>query len=264
MARRPVINTSALNLTAPNYLTLLQSIETFQNAESDFYDDRKNELNSYLGQSGKSRDDVENAYNSLLGMQPWEYTNIFNSAGNSLDTTETSNEEDDDGNDKDLVYVQLPSALSSFATNDNNTILHNPGTGFKEVDLLYTNIRFYTSTGEGFSADDDDDNTLFDYQTGFGELPVAYQSNSALSGRLAHMYRLIGNRYDSAVTPKYNNYIGQLNTYNNYVGGGASDIYTGGTPDRPYDGYVRPTSAFGYNRPEQLSIKMVEESRGYS
>ena len=264
MARRPVISTSALNLNAPNYLALLQSIQDLQGAESNFYEARKNELNSYLGQPSRSTNEVESAYDSLLGTQPWEYTNIFNSAGNSLDNTETSNEQDDDGNDADLIYVQLPSALSAYATNDNNTILYNPGIGFREVDLLYTNISFYTSRGETFSASDDDDNTLFDYQTGFEELPVAYQGNNNLSGRLAHMYRLIGNRYDSSVASKYNDYINQVNSYNNYVGGGPSNTYTGGTTDRPYDGYVRPASAFGYNRPGQLSIKMVEESRGYS
>ena len=94
MARRPVISTSALSLTAPNYLVLLQSIQDLQGAESNFYEDRKNELNSYLGQPSRSTNEVESAYDSLLGTQPWEYTNIFNSAGNSLDNTETSNEED--------------------------------------------------------------------------------------------------------------------------------------------------------------------------
>ena len=264
MARRPVISTSALSLTAPNYLVLLQSIQDLQGAESNFYVDRKNELNSYLGQPSRSTNEVESAYDSLLGTQPWEYTNIFNSAGNSLDNTETSNEEDDDGNDADLIYVQLPSALSAHATNASNTILYNPGIGFREVDLLYTNISFYTSRGETFSASDDDDNTSFDYQTGFEEVPVAYQDNNNLSGRLAHMYRLIGNRYDSAVAPKYSNYINQVNAYNNYVGGGSSTSYTGGTPDRPYDGYSRPASVFGYNRPDKLNIKIVEETRGYS
>ena len=263
MARRPVISTSGLDLTAPNYLALLQSIDDLQAAERGFYDDRKDELNSYLGQRNKSRNEVENAYNSLLGMQPWEYTSIFNSAGNSLDTTETSDQEDDDGNDADLVFVQLPFALSQFSTHGENTIEFNPGIGFREVDLLYTNIRFFTTPGETFDADDDDGSSV-DYQTGFNELPVAYQSNNNLSGRLAHMYRLIGNRYDSAVAPKYSNYINQVNAYNNYVGGGSSTSYTGGTTDRPYDGYSRPASVFGYNRPDKLNIKIVEETRGYS
>lgn len=264
MARRPVINTSSLQLTAPNYTALLRSIDQLQDAERDFYNDRMNELNSYLGQGGKSRNDVENAYNSLLGMQPWEYTNIFNNAGNSLDTTETSDEEDDDGNDADLVFVQLPSALSQFSTHEENTIQFNPGIGFREVDLLYTNISFFTTPGETFSADDDQ-GFSGDYQTGFNELPVAYQSNNNLSGYLAHMYRLIGNRYDSAVGPKYNNYINQVNAYNNYVGGGSSETFTGGTPDQPYKDH-QPASGteFGYNRPTVLSIKIVEEARGYN
>ena len=265
MARRPVINTSSLKLTAPNYTALLRSIDELQDAEKDFYADRADELNSYVGQGGRGNADVENDYDNLLGTQPWNYTDIFNDSGNSLDTTETDDEEDEDGNDADLIHVQLPSALSNFATGDDNTILYNPGIGFKEVDLLYTNIGFYTSPGQTFSASDDDDNTLFDYQTGFNELPVAYLDNSNLSGRLAHMYRLIGNRYDSAVGPKYNSYISQLNTYNNYVGGGASETYTGGTPDQPYKDY-QPASGteFGYNRPTALSIKIVEEARGYN
>ena len=257
MARRPVISTSALNLAAPNYLALLQSINDLEDAERSFYGSRSNELNSYLGQGGKSRAEVEKAYDSLLGNQPWEYTNIFNSAGNNLAT----------GNGNSQVTVQLPSALSQYGTIIPDSLLfYNPGVGFKEVDLLYTDISFFTSSGDTSSSDDDDDyGNSIDYQTGFNELPVAYQDNNNLSGRLAHMYRLIGNRYDSAVAPKYSNYINQVNTYINYVGGGSSNTYTGGTSDRPHDDYQPPANtAFGYNRPSQLSIKIVEETRGYS
>lgn len=262
MARRPVINIATLSITAPNHGALVRSIDQFQTAEGLFYDGRSDELNSYPGLSGLTKSIVEGAYDSLLGTTPWNYTSVFNNAGNSL-ATESSTVTDNFGNDSDDFFVQLPSPLSSYATSGDNSdlILYKPGKGFSEVDLLYTNISFFTSRGS-LNNEDDRFGYGINFYTGFGEVPIAYQNNSSLSGRLAHMYRLIGNRYDSEVQPKYSKYIDKLSEYNAHVGGGDTEVYSGGTADRPWDGYAGVFG--GYNRPGTLSSNLVEESRGYN
>jgi len=264
MARFPTIDMATVSLSTPNYLALERSIEALKDAEDDFYKDRKRELESYKGQGDLSTSQVESAYDSMLGNAPWDYSDVFENSGNS-EATETNTNTDEDGNDEDDFYVQLPEALASFGDSGlyGDLILYKPGKGFKEVDLLFQSISLFTSKGSQ-KTEDDDDGEGFDYYEGFGELPVAYQGNGTLSGIDAHMYRLIGDRYDSSVGPKYQDYKSELALYEGSSGGGDFDFYTDGSPDRHWDGYQPEPNSFGYNRPSSLSIKIVEESRGYS
>ena len=264
MARFQTIDISTVPLTTPNYLALERSIEALKDAEDDFYKDRRKELETYKGQGGLSTSQVENAYDSMLGRAPWDYSDVFQNSGNS-EATETNTDTDEEGNDEDDFYVQLPESLASFADSGLNgdLILYKPGKGFKEVDLLFQSISFFTSKGSPQTEDDDDGNG-FDYYEGFGELPVAYRGNGTLSGINAHMYRLIGDRYDSSVGPKYRDYKSELAKYEGSTGGGNFDTYKGGTPDQPYKNYQPAANSFGYNKPGTLSIKIVEEARGYN
>tara|TARA_A200000113_G_scaffold225854_1_gene248349 strand:- start:5624 stop:6412 length:789 start_codon:yes stop_codon:yes gene_type:complete len=260
MARRNVVQKSSLDLSNPYYAALSDAIDKFQAQEEQFYKDRRDELNSYPGLSGLGNTRVEDAYDALLGDRPWNYTSIFNNAGNNP-AVETDNTEDDDGDDIDSFYVLLPDSLESISDKrgvHNYYALYNPGTGQSGVDLLFTDISFFKS---GSTGNDDDDDDSFSYKTGFGEVPIAYQSNSKLSGRLAHMYRLIGSKYDSSVGPKYSTYVSARNNYENSSGSGNNTDFFSGSVDRPWQGFVGDTDA-GYNRPDKLEFTLVLETRG--
>ena len=264
MGRFNTISTSAISVTAPNFVALNNAITDLASKENDFYNQSKDELNSYLGQSGKSKQAVEAAYDALLGDEPWTYLTQLSNSGNSFSSA----------NGNASYYVQLPSGLvgdvSGVVTNPGGDefILYSPGAGLRQVDLLYTNIALFgpgsSSTTDLDDEDDEGNATTISYSTGFAEIPVAYQSNSTFTGIVAQTLYTAGTRWNSIVGSAYSEYLSQLNSYNTYVGGSTqTDIITTGPPTKPWDGYTQSGSA-GYNRPDQLSVKVVEEARGYN
>ena len=277
MGRRNVINKSTLSLVAPNYAALSEAIRDFQDEERKFYVNRAAELSEYPGVGNKSKNDVEKAYDNLLGNDPWDYLDEFNRANNDEKNTsdETDNTEDSSGVDVDSFYILLPDKLADridnpdatdgYGNNEQKFILYNPGTGYKEVDLLYDNVDFFKTKGSSDSFNDDRFGNSETYFVGFGELPTRYKSNNKMNGRIAHMKRLVGSLWNAQVKPHWDTYQSQLNTYNNYTGGGVdTDIYSENVPpeDRPWDGL---TNSFkGYNRIKELKGKVIREARGYS
>jgi len=270
MARRDVINKGTLNLTAPNYAALSEAIDDFQDEERLFYVHRAEELSQYPGVGDKTKAQVEAAYDSLLGRRPWDYLDEFNSSNNPV-SQETDSTTDDDGDDADSFFVRLPGKLGDREDNpdqiddayptNNKYVLYNPGTGYAEVDLLYTNIDFFR-TGSNRYADDENENS-FTYKEGFGEIPVKYQDNNNMNGRIAHMKRLIGTLWNDQVKPYWDAYKNELDKYNDYVGGGLdSDVITGTDPDRPWEGLTNDFK--GYNRIDEISSKLIREVRGYN
>ena len=277
MGRRNVINKSTLSLVAPNYAALSEAIRDFQDEERKFYVNRAAELSEYPGVGNKSKNDVEKAYDNLLGNDPWDYLDEFNRANNDEKNTsdETDNTEDSSGVDVDSFYILLPDKLADridnpdatdgYGNNEQKFILYNPGTGYKEVDLLYDNVDFFKTKGSSDSFNDDRFGNSETYFVGFGELPTRYKSNNKMNGRIAHMKRLVGSLWNAQVKPHWDTYQSELNTYNNYTGGGVdTDIYSENVPpeDRPWDGL---TNSFkGYNRIKELKGKVIREARVYS
>lgn len=269
MGRRSVINKSTLNLTAPNYAALSEAIDDFQDEERKFYVRRAEELSEYPGVGNKTKAEVERDYDNLLGNDPWDYLDEFNRANNAV-SVETDSTTDDEGDDADSFFVSLSGKLEDRIDNpdqlDENGgkyVLYNPGTGYADVDLLYTNIDYF-KTGSTRYADDENQNA-FSYKTGFGEVPVKYQSNNKMNGRIAHMKRLIGTLWNEQVKPYWDDYEDALDDYNNYVGGGVdTDIYSGTVPseDRPWDGLTNDFD--GYNRIDELPSEVIKEARGYN
>jgi len=261
MARFPTIDMATVSLSTPNYLALERAIAELETAERQFYRSRREELNGYPGQSSRTTPQTERAYDALLGPTPWTYSSQLSRSGNSLRSS----------SGQPAFYVQLPSVLnqavnSDFEDSDSNEyVLYYPGEGLRRIDLLFTDISFF-DLGSSGNADDgnDDDPTSITYRTGFGEIPVAYESNSRLSGRVAQTLFVAGSEWDRMVRDAYDNYIDELDKYEDTSGGGNFDFFTGGSPDRHWDGYRPEPNSFGYNRPSSLSIKIVEESRGYS
>ena len=272
MGRRSVINKSTLSLTAPNYAALSEAIDDFQEEERLFYKRRAEELSEYPGVGNKTKAEVERDYDDLLGDDPWDYLDEFNRANNDV-SDETDSTTDDDGDDADSFFVRLPDKLGDREDNpdqiddayptNNKYVLYNPGTGYAEVDLLYTKIDFF-KTGSNRYADDENGNA-FTYKEGFGEIPVKYQNNNKMNGRIAHMKRLIGTLWNQQVKPYWDDYEDALDDYNDYVGGGVdTDIYSETVPneDRPWNGLTNDFD--GYNRIDELKGKLIREARGYN
>ena len=273
MGRRSVVNKSTLSLVAPNYAALSEAIDDLQTAERLFYKRRAQELSEYPGVGDKTKAEVERDYDNLLGDDPWDYLDEFNRANND-ESEETDATTDFDG-DADRFYIKLPEKLAErednpdatdgYGDNANKFIHYNPGTGYEEVDLLYTNIDFFTSKGSSGSFGSDRFGGTTQYFEGFGEVPVKYQSNNKMDGRIAHMKRLIGTLWNQQVKPYWDDYEDALDDYNEYVGGGVdTDIYSETVPneDRPWDGLTNDFD--GYNRIDELSSKVINEARGHN
>ena len=277
MGRRTVVNKRTLSLVAPMYAALSEAIDDFQDEERRFYVRRAEELSQYPGVGSVTKAVVERDYDSLLGNDPWDYLDEFNRANNVEKnlSDQINNTTDYFGEDTDSFYILLPARLGDRIDNPDETdgygsseqkfILYNPGTGYKEVDLLYTNIEFFKSRGSSGYFGSSRAGSDTPYSEGFGELPTRYKSNSSMDGRIAHMKRLVGTLWNEEVKPYWNNYQNQLNSYNAYVGGGLeTDIYEDTVPDedRPWDGM---TNSFkGYNRIDELKSKVIREARGYN
>lgn len=278
MGRRSTIDKGTLSLVAPSYAALSEAIDDFKKEERKFYDKRAEELSQYPGIGNVSREEVERDYDDLLGNDPWDYLDEFNRANNDI-SEETDDSTNDgpggDGSDADSFYIILPDKLADrednpdetdgFGNNADKFILYNPGTGYAEVDLLYTNIDFFKSKGSSGSFSDDRFGSSTSYFEGFGEVPTKYKSNNKMNGRIAHMKRLIGTLWNEQVKPYWDDYEDALDDYNDYVGGGVdTDIYSDTVPpeDRPWDGLTNDFK--GYNRINELRGKVIREARGYS
>lgn len=278
MGRRKVINKLTLNLTAPSYAALSEAIDDFQDAERLFYKRRAEELSDYPGIGDKTKAQVEKDYDDLLGDDPWDYLDEFNRANND-ESEETDDSTNDgpggDGSDADSFYIILPEKLaerednpdetSGYGDNERKYILYNPGTGYEEVDLLYKDIDFFDSKGSSGSFGSDRVGGTTQYFEGFGEVPIKYQSNNKMNGRIAHMKRLIGTLWNQQVKPYWDDYEDALDDYNDYVGGGVdTDIYGETVPneDRPWNGLTNDFD--GYNRIDELSSKVINEARGHN
>ena len=273
MGRRPVINKGTLNLTAPNYAALSEAIDDFQDAERLFYKRRAEELSDYPGIGDRTKAQVEKDYDDLLGDDPWDYLDEFNRANND-ESEETDDTTNFDG-DADRFYIKLPDKLaerednpdltSGYGNNQSKYIFYNPGTGYEEVDLLYKDIDFFEKKGSSSSISVGRGGTTYTYFEGFGEVPIKYQSNNKMKGRIAHMKRLIGTLWNEQVKPYWDDYEDALDDYNDYVGGGVdTDIYSETVPneDRPWNGLTNDFD--GYNRIDELSSKVINEARGHN
>lgn len=277
MGRRSVINKSTLNLTAPNYSTLSEAIDDFQEEERLFYKRRAEELSEYPGVGNKTKAEVEKDYDDLLGKDPWDYMKEFNNANNNekSDSDQTDSTTDSYGDDVDSFYILLPDKLAErednpdatdgFGSNEDKFILYNPGTGYAEVDLLYTNASFFKSKGSSGTFGNSKAGSSTTYYEGFGELPVRYKDNNKMKGRIAHMKRLIGTLWNEQVKPYWDDYEDALDDYNQYVGGGVdTSIYGGTVPseDKPWDGLTNDFD--GYNRIDELEEALINEARGHN
>ena len=258
MARRKLIDKNALDPFSPNYNEIRIRIDNVEKAEEDFYNSRV-AIQSQMGLN-ISAADLEKGYDRFLGLRPWDYLSIFNSAGNTRKDGDPA---------KDEIYVQLPDYLSDIAdrtvdggefagVSDIGLIRSHPSEVVPEMDIYYHRSPLYDSNQE--LADISDTQTLA-YFTGFGERPIAYNNSFALTGFKAHMLRLIGEAYNDAVADVYSDYVEALEEYEDFAGTVGENEFSSGVGDTPWDGYTGDPS-FGYNRYSSLDSKLILETRG--
>ena len=276
MGRRNIMNTSSADVNVPGYADLADKIEKFKEAEKNFYESREDALKKYPGLSRKKAKEIEKEYDKLYGSDPWNYSSR---AGSSSDErTETDATTDDDGDDADSFFVEIPNDgennptpidginAPTLSDNYNQTfLLYNPGVGVLDVDVTYENISFFKK-GQSGTFDDGvrAGGTSQPYFTGFNEVPIFYNADSNYSGKQLHMFRKLGSIYDSTVGPAYNAYQSAKNTYDNNNNSASTN-----TPilrnsfDFAWDGEKGDADA-GYNRPEKLESKLRKEAMGFN
>ncbi len=257
MARRNVLQKSSLSLTAGNYLDLINAIDALQGAEENFYKSRAEELSAYKGAVTVGKTQIEQEYDAQLGSKPWEYTDNFN-ASNNAEAEATTGGGPLGGGPPTPFLVLLPDVGDDDRWDPDSTsgvldpkqyVLYTPGAGEEQVDVFYQDIDWFKDSGPGEDG-------------GFGEVPIKYQDNSALTGWMAHMYRLVGSLYDDKVKPKWNKYKDERDEYNNSVGGGGGGgNFFSGNGNEPWKGY-QGSANLSYNRPKDLSTKLVKEAMG--
>ena len=277
MGRRNILRISSASPMVAGYADLVDKIQKFKKAEEDFYESREDALKKYPGLSRKKAKDIEKEYDKLYGDDPWNYSSR---AGSSSDErTETDATTDEDGDDADSFYVEIPNdgesnptpidGISAPTRSDNYSqtfLLYNPGVGVLDVDVTYENISFFKK-GQSGTFDDGvrAGGTSETYFTGFNEVPIFYNANSNYSGKQLHMFKKLGALYDAAVGPKYNAYQSAKATYdnNNNKSSTTAPPILRTTFDFAWDGTQGDADA-GYNRPEKLKGKLRKETMGFN
>ena len=270
MGRRNVVKLSTLDVNVPGYGPLAIAIENLRDAEDDFYNAREDQLDRYPGLSVTARS-VEKEYDKLYGNDPWNYSSRGGSSSN--ERTESDSTTDVDGNDQDLVYVQIPydrkddeilegitGTTQAFDDPDAHYLHYNPGVGVLAIDITFENISFFKKGST--SAFEIQDGFSETFQTGFGEVPVFYNGNSNYSGKQLHMFSKLGAIYDSIVAPKYTAYTSALNTYNNNNGTVTTNPILRDPFKEAWDNFQGDET--GYNRPEKLERKLRREAMGFN
>jgi len=263
MARYPVVSPATLILTNPGTGPLLTAIQELQQAENNFYNGRRNLVNSYpMKTSDITTSQIEALYDQYLGSEPWRYRARFDASGSTLKT----------GTDAETAYwVENwgdPPTGGTYPVTRYSAFLFDPERGASWVDLIgkfgYNNgfnRRGSTSSGSVTSgAGDGASTTYYTINEGFGVEPIAYNGRGGLSGFEAHMLKLVGDDYEDTVRPTLNTYNNRLNTYRNGNGTPTQATFSGNSATNAWEGYTG--SSRGYNRPNELSAGLVRETRG--
>ena len=281
----------------PNYQKLTVAIKDLKQAESDWYESRKDYFASLNGGSfNKSPTQIENKYDSDIGDEPWEYKSIFDSVNPSrndktgdrfvqdnfdgdsgVDVNTTllvENGEDDEGDACSSLSHVLPALREETDSCDADpapdVLNYESGRGAPGIDCLYDNLSLFGSgnaiTGFYFveGEDDDDGNPQFDSVTvftGFGEVPFAWKPKSGYTKRDLSVMKAAGDSYESEVQPFLDDYISALSDFESTGGGNIDFDYEGGTIDSPWEGFKG--KKVSYNRPGPNKFKpIVDQARG--
>lgn len=284
MARYPVVNTATIVLTNPSAGPLLRAIENLSAAEDEFYGDRRDLVNSYpMKTRDITRTQIETLYDTHLGNEPWRYSSRFEASGSTLKTGSYGN------TGGGFISQESHTELWVTAWGDTPTSATYPttrGAGISDgagehflfdeergaawVDLIVKHGYNNGFTGRGSStsrsitsgAGDGASTTFYQVYEGFGVEPVAYNGRGGLSDFEAHMLKLVGDAYEDTVRGAINSYNGSLNSYRGANGSATEAEFSSNSATQPWEGYTGTSR--GYNRPEELNIDLVRQTRGVS
>jgi hypothetical protein len=279
MARYPVISTGTLVLTNAATGPLLLAIEELQAAETEFYNGRRDLVNSYpMKRSDITRAQIEQLYDTHLGSEPWRYATRFSNSGSTLKTGTYGNAGGGifNSSSQEEFYIEpwggtptgaYPTTVGG-GFSGSEAFLYDSERGAAWVDLIvkhgYTNgftrkggtrsVSITSGAGDGSSTS---------YATayeGFGEEPLAYNGRGGLSDFEAHMLKLVGDAYEATVRPALNSYQSCLSSYQGSNGSPTEAVFTPSAGGQQWSGYMGSTG--GYNRPGELNAELVRETRG--
>lgn len=260
---------------------LLLAIDELEAAETEFYNNRRNLVNSYpMKRSDITRAQIEELYDTHLGNEPWRYAARFTNSGSTLKTGSY----DDGGGGifnqsaQEEFYVDAwgptptgayPIVIgNSFGSTDNSAFLFDQERGAAWVDLIvkhgYTNgfsrrggtrsVAITSGAGDGAST------SYATVYEGFGVEPVAYNGRGGLSDFEAHMLKLVGDAYEDTVRSALSTYQSRLSAYQGANGSPTDAVFTPSPGGQQWGGYSGSTG--GYNRPGELNAELVRETRG--
>jgi len=276
------VSVAGLDPANPFFSPIKQAALAINNAEEDFYEDRRDlfkELNGNNSVGNKDR--VEAEYARLhTGLDVYDFKSTFNRANPSRRS----------GGGNDYRYVYAPWELTTFEAGfaddvyelgeedddgdsqyelAEDVLNYHEGRGKVGIDTLYQDVRAFTTgrrkSGYFERVDDDDDGYRYDSITvyeGFGEVPLAWERTGSYSSHDLQVMNAAGTAYEEDVRPKINEYRFRLIDYEANGGGPLVFDFYEGTADFPYEGYTGESTT--YNRPRNLSAALIDQARGFS
>lgn len=280
------VSVAGLDPANPFFSPIKQAALAINNAEEDFYKDRRDmfkELNDNNSVGNKDR--VEAEYARLhTGLEVYDFKSAFDRTNPSRNQGRSS------GGLDSYRYVYAPWELTTFEAgfaddvyelgeeDDDGDSQHelaedvlnyHEGRGKVQIDTLYQDVRAFTTgrTKSGYfeKVDDDDDGDRYDSITvyeGFGEVPLAWKRKGSYSSHDLQVMNAAGTAYEEDVRPKINEYRQRLIDYEANGGGPLVFDFYEGTADFPYEGYTGESTT--YNRPKNLSAGLIDQARGFS
>lgn len=257
-------------------------------AEDTFYEDRLQAFDELdLGTFSKTVAEVEEKYDKLLDIQPWEYASEFEDESPTRRTGESEviPPAVDPTPVRRYVLNQFPT--SGITAGDvgsvhgwtvykdgvnvtSNVLAYHVGRGKNSVDPLYGGLKAFDSPGNILSGYTYTYEIFGETFTGilgvrdsFGEVPLSWNPTANYNSRDLGVMKAAGDRYETLVRSFITHYDEMLALYNGAVGpspGPGEDETFTGVGDTPWDGFTG--SDVSYNRPSGLPNNFVKQVRG--
>jgi len=276
MARYPVAASGTLDLTFKDVGDLIRARKELQDAETKFYEDRRDLVNTY---PGKKKDitasEIEQAYDTLVGKEPWNYLAKFTASGSSLKTgsyvpgsASTYWVANYPGTADNSVEGQYPEIFEGnyFEVDVNGPWRYDRNLGAEWIDLIVSQGGYNTGFMDRGGINTWTRTYLYggeiQYSEAIGEIPYAYNANGGITSFEAHMLKLVGEAWNAACNTQLQAYKSGVLAYQAAYGAGSAFEYASSAVAGIWNGYTQTGGAAKFNRPGTLSSKLVNMARG--